>query len=306
MQYGYGVTQGHAAFPAGQGSDNDYNRNWYGMHVAQICDTWKAVWGADFNRVVCLLGAQASDTYSATEALNTPFWTGAGNGPALAHAINAIAIAPYFGNGGVPVAWTTQSDGGLSMLFQSLTTQNDASIPAGGFLESVVTQEAAYTALGKQYNLPIVAYEGGQTFVAGTNTALQNLYYAANRDPRMGTAYTTYLNQWKAGGGGLFIVYNDIDPYSQWGEWGALESIQQVVSRSAALRPSGKRFRISSRRIRSGGRIAPRPDHLPCLCRRRIYARPSGRPTDELIEPTQYLKVMIQPGLARELPGISS
>ena len=31
---------------------------------------------------------------------------------ASAHAINAIAIAPYFGYSGVPVAWITQSDGG--------------------------------------------------------------------------------------------------------------------------------------------------------------------------------------------------
>ena len=43
-------------------------------------------------------------------------------------------------------------------------------------------------------NLPIVIYEGGQTFVdySGTDTALQKLFATANRDPRMGTAYTTF------------------------------------------------------------------------------------------------------------------
>ena len=104
---------------------------------------------------------------------------------------------------------------GLGMLLQSLTTQNDPSIPAGGFFGIVVTEEVAFAALGKQYNLPIIAYEGGQTFVAGNNAALQNLYFAANRDSRMGAAYTSYFDQWKANGGQLFMVYNDIAPYSQ-------------------------------------------------------------------------------------------
>ena len=68
------------------------------------------------------------------------------------------------------------------------------------------------------YHLPLVAYEGGQGFVGGG--ALGNLYTAANRDPRMGAAYTTYFQQWKANGGQLFNDFADITGYGQYGSWG--------------------------------------------------------------------------------------
>jgi hypothetical protein len=232
-QYQYAVTEGQATFASGLGSDYDYNRNWYGMRVAQMCDIWKSVWGGDYSRVVCLLGAQAAVTASATEALDTTFWTGTGNGPASAHAINAIAIAPYFGYEGVPVAWTTQSDGGLAMLFEAMTAQNDPSIPTGGFLGETSAWESAYAAVGTTYHLPIIAYEGGQSFVSYTNAALQSLYDAANVDSRMATAYSQYLQSWKANGGQVFVAYNDMGPYNQWGEWGALQSLQQATASPA-------------------------------------------------------------------------
>jgi hypothetical protein len=57
-----------------------------------------------------------------------------------------------------------------------------------------------------------------------------NLFAAANRDPRMGAAYTTYLNQWKANGGQLFMNFTDTGNYSQYGEWGALESFMQTTT----------------------------------------------------------------------------
>ncbi len=66
--------------------------------------------------------------------------------------------------GAVPLAWTSQADGGLAKLFQSLYSQNDPAIPAGGFM----TQDAAwledFTANLAPYKLPLLAYEGGQNF----------------------------------------------------------------------------------------------------------------------------------------------
>jgi hypothetical protein len=224
-QYRYAITQGQSVFASGLGSEFDYNRNWYGMRVAQTCDIWKSVWGSDASRVVCVLASQAANTSTATEALSCSFWT-AGT-PCSGHGIGAVAIAPYFG-GTLPSAWTSQSDGGLSNLFASLSSQNDPSIPVGGWFNQVAGWEKSYIAMLAPYHLPLVAYEGGQSFVGGG--ALGNLYTAANRDPRMGPAYTTYFQQWKANGGQLFNDFADITGYGQYGSWGALESIMQTTN----------------------------------------------------------------------------
>jgi hypothetical protein len=228
-QYHYAVTQGQALWPnqPGGGGGYGWNRNWFGMRTAQMCDIWKSVWGADSNRVICVLGAQGATSYSATASLTCPFWTQ--GAPCSAHGIGAVAIAPYFGYNGVPTAWTSLPDGGLTNLFQSLYSQNDLSIPLGGSLvEATVWAQKFMTAIAP-YKLPLLAYEGGQSYSNGSTAALTSLYVAANRDPRMGTAYTTYLQQWKQSGGQLFMHYNDVGSPGFYGEWGLLESIMQTT-----------------------------------------------------------------------------
>jgi hypothetical protein len=241
-QANYAQTQGQATFAAGLGSPFDYNRNWYGMKVAQTCDTWKSVWGSDANRVVCVLGAQGANTYTATESLACPFWKA--GAPCSGHGIGAVAIAPYFAYS-VPTAWASSLDSGLTELFASFTSQNDPSIPTGGALAAASANEASYTAALASYKLPLLAYESGQSLISfpngvtssGANTPLANLYIAANRDPRMGTAYTAYYQQWKNNGGQLLMVFSDVSTYSQYGEWGALESIMQTTTPVSAAPP---------------------------------------------------------------------
>jgi hypothetical protein len=236
-QYHYAVSQGQALWPTkpGGGGGFDWNRNWYGKRTAEMCDIWKSVWGSDGNRVICVLAAQAANSYTATESLTCPFWTS--GAPCSGHNINAVAIAPYFGTQGVPSAWTSQSDGGLNSLFQSLSSQNDPSIPAGGDFNQTAGWEASYASALAPYKLPLIAYEGGQSFANGSTPALTNLYTAANRDARMGAAYTTYLQQWKASGGQMFMIYNDVDAPGNFGVWGALESIMQTTSPLSSAPP---------------------------------------------------------------------
>jgi hypothetical protein len=225
-QNAYADSQGRAMWP-NAGATADYGYNWYGMRVARTCDIWKSVWRADASRVVCVMAAQAANPSSATEALGCVLWSGA---PCAGHGIGAVAIAPYFG-GMVPSSWTSQSDGGLSSLLASLTSQNDPSVPVGGWLGQALGWVAAYRAAMGRYNLPVISYEGGQAFASNSSDgALNNLYFNANRDPRMQTAYATFLQGWKKAGGQLFMHYNDIGAYSQWGEWGALESFMQPTT----------------------------------------------------------------------------
>src|SRR6202453_4375746 len=247
-QYSYAVSRGHALWPAQPSGDGgfEYIREWFGMRTAQMCDIWKSVWGSD-PRLVCVLGAQAARSFSATEALKCPYWTR--GAPCSGHAINAVAIAPYMGDA-LPSAWTSQADGGLTNLFQSLYSQNDPAgddgsyfahllrrwsrpatmIPAGGFIAQDAAWEKDFIEILAPYKLPLLAYEGGQNFANGSTDALNTLYMAANRDPRMGQAYTRYFEEWKTNGGQLFIYFNDVGVESKYGSWGALESIMQTTT----------------------------------------------------------------------------
>jgi hypothetical protein len=244
----YAVDKGKALWPTRSSSrgDYEYNREWFGMRTAQMCDIWRSVWRSD-PRLVCVLGAQAAWSFSATEALKCPYWTQ--GAPCSGHAINAVAIAPYMG-GAVPSAWTSQADGGLTKLFQSLYSQNDPTmegdsylsrilrrwsrsevmIPSGGFIAQDAAWEKDFITNLVPYKLPLLAYEGGQTFANGSTDALNDLYLAANRDPRMGQAYARYFQQWKTAGGQLFMHFNDVGVESKYGSWGALESIMQTTT----------------------------------------------------------------------------
>jgi hypothetical protein len=231
----YAVSQGQALWPTRPSGREgyEYNREWFGMRTAQMCDIWRSVWRSD-PRLVCVLGAQAAWSFTATEALKCPYWTQ--GAPCSGHAIDAVAVAPYMG-GAVPSAWTSQTDGGLANLFQSLYSQNDPTIPAGGFMAQDAAWLKDYIKDLAPYKLPLLAYEGGQTFGYGATDALNNLYVAANRDPRMGQAYTRYFQQWKSGGGQLFMHYNDVGGGSKYGSWGALESIMQTIAPLSSAPP---------------------------------------------------------------------
>jgi len=140
-----------------------------------------------------------------------------------------VAVAPYMGDA-VPSSWTSEADGGLAKLFQSLYSQNDPAIPAGGYIAQDAAWLKDFITVLAPYKLPLLAYEGGQNFANGATDALTNLYMTANRDTRMGEAYALYFQQWKNGGGQLFMHYSDIGMETKYGSWGALESIMQTTT----------------------------------------------------------------------------
>jgi hypothetical protein len=225
-QNAYSIAQGQSRFPS---APNRWYAGWewYGMRVAQMADIWYGVYGPGTfdSRVVIVMAGQAPNTAVLMEELATPDWTGAGNGPAANHHIGAVAIAPYFfftPSVAEVSKMLAQPDGGLTDLFtRAGVTQSNAWVSA--------TVKAT-----APYQLPVVAYEGGQSLQGsptyGVESGAVRLFFAANRDARMGAAYTAYLNGWKASGGTLFVAYSDIGTYSQYGEWGVLESVMQTTS----------------------------------------------------------------------------
>ncbi len=225
------------------------NLNYTGMRVAQMCDIWKQVWGADANRVVCVLASQAANPTTASNALACSLWTA--GAPCAKHGINAVAIAPYFGgNIGPDIgnAAVKAVMGNNTLAYYQLTVEQkaavDSYISTNYTVDYVInaatplldSQTGAWTAANKtianQYGLSLIAYEGGPHLVAGggleNSVPLANLLMSSNRDPRMGTLVTNMLQKWSANGGGLFAYFSDIGPNSKWGSWGALEYVTET------------------------------------------------------------------------------
>ncbi|SJM94856.1 PA14 domain-containing protein [Crenothrix polyspora] len=223
------------------GSDSPYTKrtNWYGKRTAEMCDIWKAEWKGEENRVTCVLSGQSANTWTAKAALDCSLW--AAGKPCQAHGIEAISMAPYFGNYlGSPTneaevtAWTTASDGGLGKLFAELSSGGQISTsPAGGALAQASLWMQQYADVASTRKLRLLAYEGGQHLVGVgnviNNAALTNLFIAANRDPRMGDMYSQYLKNWRTiTGGDLFINFSSMGQYGRYGSWGVLENMTQT------------------------------------------------------------------------------
>lgn len=244
-EYHYAASQGQALWP-GKTNEFGYYRNWFGMRTAQMCDIWAQVWGGDFSpRVHCVLAAQAANTYTVRSSLDCPLWSGA---PCYQHHITDVAIAPYFGWSAqhTPLSWGKMSTASaLNEIFAEFNAgRTGGLIPAnspGGAVQEASDWEVAYQKVLAAYHLPLIAYEGGQS-VNGFPTypngsPVVNAYIAANRDPRMAAVYGRALADWKANGGRLYMLYNDITSAGKYGEWGLLESFMDTVSPLSSAPP---------------------------------------------------------------------
>jgi hypothetical protein len=253
-QYSVAASLGGLMWPtsASGGGNYEWNRNYFGMRTAQMAsDLQTAVGTTLFTRVIPVLGAQAASTYAATDALKTPYWSA---GPASNYPIKAIAIAPYWGGNPSSSDCTTmtgQSDGGLADFFATLTSQTGSnghvysSVPSGGWLPQAEGWIAGYAGIMPSYpSMKLIAYEGGQNFFAtssGTCGGWPTLVVDAERDARMGTAYTRYLTYWQTTAGATNAnvnnVFNDVFPISGYGAWGMLESIMQTTTPLSSAPP---------------------------------------------------------------------
>ena len=207
----------------------EYNRQWYGMRVAQMAADLSQLLGpVTFARVNPVLGAQAANTFTATESLACSYYA---NAPCTAN-VRAIAIAPYCGGvfSASDEATILSAAVPLDALFATLSAQGALmSVPTGGWLgqcEGDISSYASYPGMA------LMAYEGGQNFVPDAQQpGWPALIRAAEYDPRMGGLYTSLLNFWaKSVGKGAqnsFDVFTDVSVINSGGAWGALESIMQ-------------------------------------------------------------------------------
>jgi hypothetical protein len=208
-QTGYCRDQGVALGITGGGP-----AEYYALRSSQMWRIFESVFGSQKGRLVKVLAGQAA---------------GIGNFDYMFAILNnatlnpdnirpsALAVAPYIDNDGtdaaaLPIATLTPDqffDGVMNTILPAKRTH--------------MQQMVAY-AQGK--SLPLIAYEGGQSFV-GSGTQAVNYYVAANQNPRMKGVYLQYLRDWFAVGGGLFMHYSSCGLGGQYGSWGAKEWYNQ-------------------------------------------------------------------------------
>ena len=239
------------------GPESDFTKrmNQHGLRTRQICDIFRDVFGPRAPWIECTLGSQAANAFTAEEAADCPLAVARGlvTGGACLQAGDSLAIAPYFGNylDGPSNADEVQL-WNLNELFAEINDggqldddMNNSNTPCTdnfpqvttlpcpiSALEEVVPWIRANATAANARQLSLVSYEGGQHLVGilGVENiqAVTDLFIAANRDPRMGTAYTQYLTSWKDNGGELFMHFNLTFGYGRFGSWGALESLTQT------------------------------------------------------------------------------
>lgn len=236
----------------------DLQPNWYGMRSAQLCKIIKTEFGADANRVKCVFNGQASNSWVSKMQMDCTY-AQAQVGQACYKGMDGMAIAPYFGgyigdmSGRKTVqTWYADSDGGLSKLFQEILGKddngNDVTPPLYGinkesYKYGAVAQSKTWMVANKNEasarGLPLMAYEGGQHLIMApgdTDQKWLNLMTAANRDPRMATAYTRTLADWQAAGGQTYTLFNHVYKPSKYGVWGLKETqLQTGVKWNAVL-----------------------------------------------------------------------
>lgn len=223
--------------------------NWHGKRTAEMCRIWKTVFGRQGNRVVCTLGAQAANTFTAEEALDCPLWRADANNTAptrrcQAYGIDAVAIAPYFGSYIGDDGWDDQvQTWNADTLFAEINSGGNITDPfpgdfndppVGGAMAEALGWMQAYKTSATTLNYRLLAYEGGQHLAAigdtMNNATVTDLFSAANRDARMTAVYDQYIANWKANSGEALVLFNLAGRYSQFGNWGLLEYIEQPTS----------------------------------------------------------------------------
>jgi hypothetical protein len=134
--------------------------------------------------------------------------------------------------------WMNEPDGGLDLLFRELSGRDEqgrrvkpplfaatGKTPAGGALEQAREWMLDSKKLADKHGLPLISYEGGQHLVAAQGGKLEALFFAANRDPRMGAALSRNLDDWRAAGGQLFVFYTYARKSSRFGPFGLKEDL---------------------------------------------------------------------------------
>ena len=233
---------------------------YYAKRSTEIFDIWEETFGAR-TRLVRVLSAQFATPNTSAVILEQAGGKG-----------DLLAVAPYFGGGlGSP---DTAAETAQKSTEEVLTICHEEILAQAPVI-------AEHAALAASHGMQLGAYEGGQHLVgyggAENNTALTELFTAANRSEAMTGLYLDHLRTWQANGGGLYMLFSSMTLPNKWGSWGLLEFEEQDPSSAPKYRAAEIFMQESSQPSDedSSGSIRRRIKH--CLSRAQKYEEKAER-----------------------------
>ena len=227
-QSAYVTQQANATF-GNLGNASSRFFNWQAKRTTELCRIFESVFGADSDRINCVIGAQAFDqgaVWVVEQFMDCPLVTQFNCGDT----IDSIAIAPYFASrvNTLPAdkailrQWAAQTDG-LDKLFQQITQGGLLSV-TGSELAHAQGAMQKFAQYAQQWGKELIAYESGQ-HLTSNEAILGQFFVRANRDPRMADVYQQYYAAWKNAGGKLAVHYFNVGfCHHLLGCWGSAES----------------------------------------------------------------------------------
>lgn len=181
---------------------------YYSRRAVDVFNLFTASFGGT-DRIVRVMASQAGNSWTADQVLSHQ---------QAYKSCDALAVAPYFNlsiNANNIMQFIAMSDNDL------LDYIEQVSMPIA------VSRMHQNANVSGSYGLPMIAYEGGQhvtvTVPSTYRQPMVDLMMQANRNQRMHGMYLKYLDSWMLSGGNLFVHYNHVSKFSQWGCWGSKE-----------------------------------------------------------------------------------
>lgn len=172
----------------------------YAQRAVEIFGICANVLGLD--RMVRVLAVQAGNPWTGLEVMD---WQNA------YQSADALAVAPYIGMH-VSAAEEAAVE---QMTVDQVLDDAEADIPV---VMGMVAQHAQNAAAR---GLPLIAYEGGHDSVGlgsvVNNDTIANLFYEANRAPRIRTVMRSLYDAWRAAGGRTFVQFTSTGPFTRYG-----------------------------------------------------------------------------------------
>lgn len=199
--------------------------NFHVKRIAEIADIFAEVFTKEFDdRIVITVASQSAVPWKAEKLLqlfSDPNLNPKGYQP------DALAIAPYFGHS---IRKSETEEILEKMTVEQILDRSEEQMVKGTFAKM-----REHKAIADDYNIPLVAYEGGQHLSLPMryrqNKTLVEKMIAANRSPRMGDLHRKYYKYWfDEVKGGIFAHYAYVREPGQGGSWGALETQDQLIT----------------------------------------------------------------------------
>ncbi len=139
---------------------------------------------------------------------------------------DALAIGPYFGH-------SVANDIVTNGLVNTITIPQIIQELQNSFTDAF-QHISSNKVVADNYNLKLLAYEGGQHLV-GTGNNMNNdtltaKLIATNHDAALQALYCTYLDYWYDTVGALFCHFSSHGTYSKYGSWGVREDFQDTLN----------------------------------------------------------------------------